>query len=62
MSKLAKQYWFNSKGKKNVSCYKAMITKEVLKQANIDADEEVKIYANDNKIIIEKKEQAICQK
>lgn len=61
MSKLAKQYWFNSKGEKNISCYKAMITKEVLKQANIESDDEVIIYAQDDKIIIEKKKEPICQ-
>lgn len=59
MSKLAKQYWINSKGEKNISCYKAMISKEVLRQANIESEDEVIIYAQDNKIIIKKK--AICQ-
>lgn len=54
MSKLAKQYWINAEGQKNVSCYKATITKEVLRKSNIQPDEEVKIYAIDNKIIIEK--------
>ena len=35
-------------------CYKVAISKEIVKQANIQDDEEIKVYAGENKIIIEK--------
>lgn len=54
MPKLAKQYYLNIKGEKKINCYKATISKEVLKQTNIKENDLVKIYAKDNKIIIEK--------
>ena len=54
MPKLAKQYYLNAKGDKKINCYKATISKEVLKQTNIKENDPVKIYVKDNKIIIEK--------
>jgi len=54
MSKLAKQYYLNTKGEKKINCYKATISKEILKQTNIKENDPVKIYTKDNKIIIEK--------
>ena len=35
-------------------CYKVAISKEIVKQANIQDDDEIKVYAGENKIIIEK--------
>ena len=54
MTKLAKQYWINAKREKKISCYKATITKDVLKDTNIKENDEIVIYPLDNKIIIQK--------
>ncbi len=54
MPKLAKQYYYSPNGERKINCYKASISKELLKQTNIKENDQVKIYAKDNKIIIEK--------
>mgnify|MGYP004479700957 FL=1 len=54
MAKLTKQMYFKADGSKRINCYKVAISKEIVKQANIQDDEEIKIYAGENKIIIEK--------
>lgn len=54
MPKLAKQLYYNANGEKKINCYKATISKEILKQTNIKGNDQIKIYVKDNKIIIEK--------
>lgn len=54
MAKLTKQMYYKANGEKKVNCYKVAISKELVKKANIKDDDNIKIYANDNKIIIEK--------
>lgn len=54
MAKLAKQMYYKADGSRRINCYKVAISKEIVKQANIQDDEEIKIYAGENKIIIEK--------
>lgn len=54
MTKLTKQMYYKADGSKRINCYKVAISKEIVKQANIQDDEEIKIYAVENKIIIEK--------
>lgn len=54
MAKLTKQMYYKADGSKRINCYKVAISKEIVKQANIQDDEEIKVYAGENKIIIEK--------
>ena len=56
MPKLAKQYYYSPNGERKINCYKAPISKELLKKTNIKEDDSIRIYAKDNKIIIEKVE------
>ncbi len=53
MPKLAKNMWTNSKGERKLNCYVCNIPKEVVDKTNIK-DNQVKIYAKGNKIIIER--------
>lgn len=55
MTKLVKQMYYNSKGEKKLNCYKATIPKELVNKTNLE-DKEIKVYAEGNKIIIEKGE------
>ena len=54
MAKFTKQMYFNAKGEKKINCYKVAIPKKILKQAKIQDDDKIKVYAGENKIIIEK--------
>lgn len=54
--KLTKQYYYNAKGEKKINCYKVTITKELAKSVGIEEDDNIKIYAKDNKIVIERVE------
>lgn len=54
MSKLAKQYWINSKGEKKINCYKATIPKEFVDKLNWQ-DKEIAIKIENNKIILDTK-------
>ncbi len=51
MAKLNKMHYCTSKGEKKLNCYYITIPKEIVEQAKIN--EQVKIYAKGNKIIIE---------
>ena len=52
--KLGKQMWINAKGEKKVNNYKVNISKVVVEKSGIKDDDEIKVYAKDNAIIIEK--------
>lgn len=54
MPKLAKNYYYGKNGERKINCYKAPITKEMLKKTNIKEDDNINIYVKDNKIIIER--------
>ena len=54
MPKLAKQYYLNAKGEKKVNCYKVNISKELLKLTHIKENDDIKIYVQNGKIIIDK--------
>lgn len=56
MPKLAKNMYQTKNGESRVNCYMANIPKEVVKQTDILDGDEIKIYAEKNKIIIEKSE------
>ena len=43
MAKLTKQMYYKADGSKKINCYKVAISKEIVKQANIQDDEEIKI-------------------
>ena len=54
MAKLGKNSYTTSKGEKKLNCYIINISKEVANEADL-VDKELKIYAKDGKIIIDKK-------
>ena len=53
MAKLNKNYYYNKKGEKKLNCYLVNIPKQIVDKTNI-GDNEIKISAKDNKIIIER--------
>ena len=53
MTKLAKQYWINAKGKRKVNCYKATIPRELVEKLELQ-DKEIQVKIIDNKLIIDK--------
>lgn len=54
MAKLNKQSYTTAKGERKVNCYTVNIPKKVVKSSNICDYDEIKIYAEEDKIIIEK--------
>lgn len=54
MPKLTKNYYYGKNGERKINCYLINISKDVVQKATIKDDEELKIYAKDGKIIIEK--------
>lgn len=54
MAKINKQYYYNKEREKKINLYKVCISKEVLSQSGIKEDDEIKVYAKDGKIIVEK--------
>lgn len=54
MPKLAKNMWTNSKGERKLNCYVIHIPKRLVDETNIDENDNIKIYAEKDKIIIEK--------
>ena len=55
MTKLAKNMWTNSKGERKLNCYLVNLSKDVVNKADIKEEDELKIYAKDKKIIIERR-------
>lgn len=53
MTKLGKMYYMTSKGERKINCYTVTIPKAIVEKTDIE-DKDLKIYAEDNKIIIEK--------
>ncbi len=53
MPKLAKLYYFNSKGERKINCYNVQIPKRIVNETDI-GDSNIKVYAENNKIIIER--------
>lgn len=54
MAKLTKQMYYKADGTKRINCYKVAISKEIVKKSKIQDNDEIKISAGENKIIIEK--------
>lgn len=54
MPKLTKNYYYGKNGERKINCYLINISKDIVKKAVINDDEELKIYAKDGKIIIER--------
>jgi len=52
--KLIKQMNYNKNGEAKINCYHVNISKTLITEAGLQNIEEVKIYAKDGKIIIEK--------
>jgi len=53
--KLAKQYYYSANGEKKINCYKINLSKEIIKEAGISEEDNIQIYVEKSKIIIEKK-------
>lgn len=54
MPKLVKNMWTNSKGERKLNCYSVTVPKEIVQQTNINENDELLVYADNEKIIIEK--------
>ena len=52
--KLTKQFYYSASGERKINCFKVILSKEIVKEAGIDTEDNIKIYVKDNKIIIEK--------
>lgn len=55
MPKLAKNYYYGKNGERKINCYVVNISKEIVANSNIKEDDEITVYSQGNKIIIEKK-------
>lgn len=55
MPKLARNMYTTAKGERKLNCYACNIPKEIVNQTGITAIDDLKVYAQGNKIIIEKK-------
>lgn len=53
MAKLNKLYYMTSKGERKINCYNVQIPKKIVNETDI-GDNNIKVYAKKNKIIIEK--------
>lgn len=53
MPKLSKLYYITSKGERKINCYNVQIPRKIVEQTNIQ-DNNIKVYAENNKIIIER--------
>lgn len=54
MAKLGRNSYRTAKGEKKLNCYMVPISKEIVAQTNITESDELKVSAENNKIIIEK--------
>lgn len=54
MAKLVKKKYYNADGKAEINNFFVYLSKEVVKNAGFTGDENIKVYAKNGKIIIEK--------
>lgn len=54
MAKLTKQYYMTIKGEKKLNCYHVNFSKEIIKQVGFKETDNLHIYIEDGKLIIEK--------
>lgn len=54
MAKLVKQKYYTAKGQSKVNCYKVALSKFIVEASGIKEDDEIIVYAEKGKIIIEK--------
>lgn len=52
--KLIKQKYYGRKGEEKTCCYHVNLSKSIIQEANFEQVENVKIYVQDGKIVIEK--------
>ena len=55
MQKLSRQYYYTKSGERKINCYKVNLSREIISEAQITENDNLKIYVKDNKIIIEKR-------
>lgn len=60
MAKLCKQYYYSNKGERRLNCYHTIIPKNIVKEAGIDDDDELSVFADYDKIVIMKKYHCTC--
>lgn len=54
MAKLVKKKYYTAKKEEKINNYFAFISKKIVEEAGFTGEEEIKIYAKNGKIIIEK--------
>lgn len=54
MAKLVKQKYYTAKGQSKVNCYKVALSKFIVEASGIKEDDEIIVYTDGKKIIIEK--------
>lgn len=54
MAKLVKKYFYTSKGEQKINNYLCVISKNVANEAGFTGDENIKVTAKKDKIVIEK--------
>lgn len=52
--KLVKNKYYTSDGKAKINNYMLAISKSIINEAGFNGDENIKVYAKDGKIIVEK--------
>lgn len=52
--KLAKNMYTTAKGERKINCYSCNLSKRIVQQAGITDQDQIKIYVQNKKIIIEK--------
>lgn len=60
MAKLSKIKYTNSRGERRINSYLATISKAVVKEAGIQDDDEIVVYADYGRIVIAKKYYCTC--
>lgn len=54
MAKLIKNKYYTRTGERKINSYMVSVAKSIVSEAGFNEDDEVKVYAKDGKIIIEK--------
>lgn len=60
MSKLNKQYYYNSNHEKKLNCYHIHLSKELVNKVGFEENDELAVYEDYDKIIISKRWHCTC--
>jgi len=61
VGRLAKNYYSTANGERRLNCYSVNIPKEIIKSSEIEEDDEIRIYVEYGRIIIEQKYYYVCE-